>query len=208
VVIYLRHGKTGLNLGGAKEALRGWLPVPLTAEGRQQADAAGKELQGLHVDSFSTSDLPRAMETSARVSKQTGVPATPDYNIRDWNTGHLAGQKYEDVKDELHYHVDHPDEPIPGGESLNDYLNRFVPAMRRRIEDPGVHLVTGHARGTSILQGIASPVGGKGLDIDATFLKKRPDVDPGQMIQIPDTWDIDKFLHQSALGRLKEVSED
>lgn len=207
MLIYLRHGKTGLNLGGKQEALRGWLPVPLTAEGRQQAEQAGKSLKGMHVDTFSSSDLPRALETAGIVGKQMGVQPQPDSNIRDWNTGNLAGQKFEKVKEILHYYVDHPDEPVPGGEALNTYLNRFVPAMRRRINDPGTHLVVGHARGTSILQGIASPVGGKGLDIDAAYLKKRPDVDPGTAIQIAPNWAIQKFSRNEPLSRLKQASK-
>lgn len=207
MLIYLRHGKTGLNLGGTQEALRGWLPVPLTPEGRQQAQAAGEELKGMQPATFSTSDLKRAVETSAIVGKAIGKFALPDPAIRDWNTGHLAGQKFQDVKDVLHYYVDHPDEAVPGGEPLNEYLNRFVPAMKSRIHDSGVHLVTGHARGTSILQGIASPIGGKGLDIDAAYLKKRPDVQPGEIIQIPSSWDISKFTRVNALSRLKEASK-
>ena len=206
MLIYLRHGKTGLNLGGGKEALRGWLPVPLTSEGRTQAKRAGEALKGLHTDTFSTSDLPRAVETAQIVGKQMGTMPILDPSIRDWHTGNLAGQKYEDVKHVLHYYVDHPDEPVPGGESLNTYLVRFVPAMRRRIDDPGTHLVVGHARGTSILQGIASPVGGKGLDIDAAYLKKRPDVDPGTAIQITPDWTIQKFS-RTPLSHLKEASK-
>lgn len=207
MLIYLRHGKTGLNLGGTQEALRGWLPVPLTPEGREQAKTAAAQLQGLKPATFSTSDLKRALETSDIVGKIIGVQAKPDVAIRDWNTGQLAGQKYEDVKHVLHHYVDHPDSPIPDGEALNDYLNRFVPAMRSRINDPGVHLVTGHARGTSILQGIASPVGGKGLDIDAAYLKRRPDVNPGEIIQVPPSWDVQKFTRANALSRLKEASK-
>lgn len=208
MLLYVRHGKTALNLGGTKEALRGWLPVPLTPEGRQQAKDAGQNLKGITPDTFSSSDLPRAMETAHYVGKSIGRSVSPDTNIRDWNTGDLAGKKFVDVKDQLMHLIDHPDEPAPHGESLNTYLNRFVPAMRSRVTDPGLHVVVGHAWGASILEGIASPVGGVGGDIDKAFLKARPNTQPGEALQIPATWDIHKITSRlQSLDRLRSMAK-
>lgn len=190
MLIYARHGKTSHNAGGSEEKLRGWLPLPLTPEGRAQAKAAGKRLKGLQPTTFTSSDLPRAMETAGIVGNELGVQPTPDPAIRDWNTGEMAGHKVSDVKDYLFHYIDHPDEVVPGGESLNSYLDRFVPAMRARINDSGVHLVVGHARGATILQGIASPVGGKGQGIDPKYLKQRPDVGPGEVLAVPPSWNL------------------
>lgn len=208
MLLYVRHGKTALNLGGTKEALRGWLPVPLTPEGRQQAKDAGQQLKGIRPDTFSSSDLPRAMETAQIVGKAIGKAPAPDTNIRDWHTGDLAGKKFVDVKDHLMHLVDNPDEPAPNGESLNTYLNRFVPAMRSRITDPGLHVVVGHARGASILEGIASPVGGVGGDIDKAFLKARPNTQPGEILQVPPTWDVHKMTSRlQSLDRLRSMAK-
>lgn len=101
---------------------------------------------------FASSDLPRAMESARIIGKHIGMDPTPDPAIRDWNTGRLAGKKFSAVKDIIFDLIDHPDKPAPGGESLNSYLNRFVPAMRKRAADTSTHLVVGHARGATILR--------------------------------------------------------
>jgi broad specificity phosphatase PhoE len=189
LLIYLRHGKTSHNAGGSEERLRGWLPVPLTSEGVKQAHNAAAAL-GLRPDTAVTSDLPRAMQTADIVGKHLETPITPDPKIRDWNTGNLAGQKVTDVLPLLKHLVTHPDEPAPGGEPLNAYLARFVPEIKKRVADPGIHLVIGHARGASIIQGLASEVGGKGDDIAKEFLMKRPDVKPGGIMTVDPQWGI------------------
>lgn len=190
MLIYVRHGKTSHNLGGSEEKLRGWLPLPLTPEGRDQAQLTGELLKRHHVHptTFTSSDLPRAMESAKIIGRVIGMPPTPDTTIRDWNTGRLAGKKFSDVKEIVFDLIDHPDKRAPGGESLNAYLDRFVPAMRARVFSPATHLVVGHARGATILQGIASPAGGVGRDIDPTFLKQRPDVGPGDLLLTPHDW--------------------
>ena len=189
MLIYVRHGKTSHNLGGSDEKLRGWLPLPLTDEGRKQADLTGKHLKGVNRPiTFSSSDLPRAMESAKIIGKHIGMNPTPDPAIRDWNTGRLAGKKFESVKHIIFDLIDHPDKPAPGGESLNNYLARFVPAMRKRAMDKSTHLVVGHARGATILQGIASDKGGRGGEIDPKFLKQRPDVGPSEILINPADW--------------------
>ena len=189
MLIYLRHGKTSHKAGGSEERLRGWLPIPLTAEGVKQAHDAASQIM-LQPDTAVTSDLPRAMQTADIVGQHLGRQITPDPNIRDWNTGDLAGQKVTDVLPILHSLVQHPDMPAPGGEPLNAYLARFVPEIKQRVADPGVHLVIGHARGASIIQGLASSVGGVGDSIDEDFLMKRPDVQPGGVMTVDPQWGI------------------
>jgi broad specificity phosphatase PhoE len=189
MLIYLRHGKTSHNAGGSEERLRGWLPVPLTAEGIKQAHDAAAQLP-LQPDTFSTSDLPRALQTADIVGQHLGQAATPNSNIRDWNTGDLAGQKVKDVLPDLKRLIEQPDESAPNGEPLNAYLQRFVPEIKQRVGDPGVHLVVGHARGASIIQGLASPVGEVGKNIDEKFLLTRPDVQPGGVMTVDPNWNI------------------
>jgi broad specificity phosphatase PhoE len=178
-----------LNKGGTEERLRGWLPVPLTPQGVQQAhDVAGQ--LSLRPDSFSASDLPRAAQTADIVGKHLGMAPKLEPNIRDWNTGDLAGTKVTDSLPQMKELIRTPDVSAPNGESIDSYLARFVPEMRKRIEDPGMHLVVGHARGAMVLQGIASPVNGKGEGIDPKYLLDRPDVDPGGVMTIDPRWNV------------------
>ncbi len=192
MLVYVRHGATALNKGGSEERLRGWLPVPLSPLGQQQAhETAARLAKALPTDpaTFTTSDLPRAVQTSAILGKALGQTATPDTNVRDWHTGDLAGQKVEDALPQLRHLISHPDEPAPNGEPLNTYLDRFVPAMREKVESPGVHLVVGHARGATVLEGIADPEGGKGGQIAPHALLDRPRVQPGGILIINPKWD-------------------
>lgn len=192
MLVYVRHGATALNKGGSEERLRGWLPVPLSDLGRSQAkETAGRLAKMLPTPtSFSHSDLHRANQTAGIVKSalQDAPDPTPDPRIRDWNTGDLAGQKVEDVLPQLQYFIKHPDEAPPNGEPLNTYRQRFEPFMRDLVASNGIHLVVGHARGATILEGIADPEGGKGGDVPIRFLLERPRVQPGGILMIGHDW--------------------
>lgn len=190
MLVYVRHGSTSLNKGGSEERLRGWLPVPLSEQGTQEAHDAGKTLvkRGVQPTSFVASDLHRAKQTADIVSKYIGAGYEPDARVRDWNTGNLAGQKVVDVLPKLKELIKNPDEPAPGGEPLNAYLGRFEPTMREKVAAPGIHLVVGHARGATILEGIADEEGGKGGSVNPKFLLERPRVKPGGILIVDKNW--------------------
>lgn len=200
MLIYIRHGETNLNgpAGSSEERLRGWLPADLTPKGRKQAQAAADQLQGLQPATFHTSDLPRAMETAGILSSGVGgMQPTPTFALRDWNTGQLAGQKFPDVKDQLFHYMDHPDEVVPGGESLNTYLQRFIPFVKGLAQDSQPHLVVGHARGTQVIHGLAA---GNGDWIHPGPLKDKPVIEPGErMIVTPDWTTIPSHLKQQEI---------
>ena len=59
-IIIIRHGETEWNKTGR---FQGHSDVPLSAEGRAQAEALGRHLALDHVDAIYASDLIRAMET-------------------------------------------------------------------------------------------------------------------------------------------------
>jgi broad specificity phosphatase PhoE len=192
MLVYIRHGATSLNKGGAEERLRGWLPVPLAPKGIEQAKyTAQRLLKVLPVPPTTAreSDLNRTMQTGKIIGDTLGVTVTPDPRVRDWNTGSMAGQLVKDVLPQMQHLIKNPDEPAPDGESVNDYRNRFEPLMRELVASPGVHLVVGHARGATLLQGAADPEGGKGGDIPISFLLNRPTVKPGGILIINRNWD-------------------
>lgn len=187
MLIYVRHGETNLNgpSGSSHERLRGWLPADLTPKGRKQAQATADGLKDFSPKSFYTSDLPRAVETANIISKSVGVSPTPTFNLRDWNTGHFAGQKFPDVKDELFHYIDHPDDTVPEGESLNNYIGRFVPFIQKLVASPDPHLVVGHARGTQVIHALAA---NNGQWISPSPLKDKPVIDPGGIMVISPDW--------------------
>jgi broad specificity phosphatase PhoE len=187
LLIYIRHGETNLNgpSGSSEERLRGWLPAPLTPKGIKQAQDIAETLKGVFPKTFHTSDLPRAIETAGHVGKTIGMNATPTFNLRDWHTGDMAGQRFPDVKDQLFHHIDNPHETTPNGEPLQSYLDRFIPFVKGLVESPDTHLVIGHARGTQVLHGLAQ---GNGEWINQDPLKEKPIVDPGQTLIVSSDW--------------------
>ena len=189
MLIYVRHGETKLNGVGDGERLRGWLPVPLTPKGERQAHAVAAKIS-LRPDTFQTSDLHRAKQTATIVGQHLGMTPTLDSNVRDWNTGALAGKKVLEVLPQLQHLIDHPQESAPQGEPFQTYLDRFVPAMKTLVTSPGTHLVVGHARGGAILDGLASRVGGVGDQVDPAMVKEKPRVQPGGVMLIDPQWHV------------------
>jgi len=158
--------------------------------GIRQAHEAAHRLPPSRFATFTASDLHRASHTAQIIGDIIGQPATPDAHIRDWNTGDLAGQKVVDVLPELKKLIKKASKLAPNGEALNTYLARFVPTMRALVVSPQVHLVVGHARGSTILEGIADPGGGIGGEINPEFLFLRPHVHPGGILYIGQDWSI------------------
>lgn len=189
MLTYIRHGETNLNgpAGSSEERLRGWLPAGLTPKGVRQAKHVGENLKGLQPDSFHTSDLPRAVQTADLVGHAVHMKAKPTFNLRDWNTGHLAGQKFTDVKDELFHYIDHPDDTVKGGEPLRAYLDRFIPFVSKLTQDLGNHLVVGHARGTQVIHALAAS---NGQWLNEKPLKEKPLVDPGHVMIVSPDWSV------------------
>lgn len=73
-IYYVRHGQSedniaGLASGSERDAL-------LTDEGRQQARAAGAQLQGKSIDLIICSPMKRAVETAELIAEQIGYDAS------------------------------------------------------------------------------------------------------------------------------------
>lgn len=194
MLIYLRHGSTVLNNPDRdKERLRGHLPVPLSPQGLDEAHQAAERLARhlvAPVDTFEASPLRRAQQTAEIVSQRIGMPSQPQPALADWNTGYMAGQLVKDVLPSMQYHVNNIHAVPRDGEPISDYLERFVPYVKAAAASPGVHLVVGHARGSSILEGIADPLGGVGGDVAHKFLLQRPNLKPGGIMIVPADWNI------------------
>jgi broad specificity phosphatase PhoE len=132
--IYLmRHAQVAYFEDG--EPLRPDL-VPLTAEGRRQAEAAGAFLDGIRFDRVITSGLPRTLET-ARIVASTAEPESwPE--LREIEAGRLA----DILEDELEtafisaWRDVVPEEArFLGGETIASLLDRVLPAFERLLAD-------------------------------------------------------------------------
>ena len=141
VVILARHGSTDFNSGAAEEGgarIRGWIDVPLNAEGRADAKKVAAKIakEYPHVDEIHTSDLSRAADTAKAISDALGgVPITKTPDLRPWNLGDYNGKPVEGIKDKLDALVMNHSEKAPDGESFDDFMDRFCPYLEAAQAD-------------------------------------------------------------------------
>jgi 2,3-bisphosphoglycerate-dependent phosphoglycerate mutase len=137
-LVLLRHGESQWNL---ENRFTGWVDVPLSPKGEQEARAAGQKLAGITFDRAYTSVLKRAIDTLAIVLEvigQTGLPIEKDEALNERMYGELQGlnkaetaQKYGEQQVKI-WRRSYDVRP-PGGESLKDTADRVLPYYERQI---------------------------------------------------------------------------
>lgn len=94
---FIRHGVTESNASGH---LQGHRDVPLSAQGRREAEATAAHLKALlpgPVRLYS-SPLRRAMETAETVAGALGVPITADAAWMEMDVGDLSGHSWAEAQ--------------------------------------------------------------------------------------------------------------
>jgi broad specificity phosphatase PhoE len=124
-LILIRHGHTKLNVPGQEERLRGWLDVPLSEQGLQEAEDTARIVAGFGIKAIYSSDLTRALQTSEIISRVVRAPITPTPELRPWNLGVFAGQLVHQLIPFLHLLSQEPEAVAPGGESWNQFYARY-----------------------------------------------------------------------------------
>jgi 2,3-bisphosphoglycerate-dependent phosphoglycerate mutase len=138
-LILLRHGESQWNL---ENRFTGWVDVPLSPRGIQEAKDAGEKLRDYTFDRAFTSVLARANETLRLVLDaigQTGIPIEKDKALNERMYGELQGlNKDETVKKYGEAQVKiwrrSYDVRPPGGESLKDTAERVLPYYEQTIK--------------------------------------------------------------------------
>ena len=181
----LRHGSTDLNEGGA---LRGWLDVPLSPLGKEQAEIAGLALARETFDCVYTSDLQRAVDTAVAIGKwhkDLSIRWTPE--LRPINFGELQGRPYAEIKEKLDRLWFHWKQELsiraPGGESFEDFQNRIYPFLQSLLTVERNILLVTHTRVCSYIMAVAMN-DGKCLSGDALDLMKVLEVSCANVVQI------------------------
>ncbi len=144
-LVLLRHGESQWNL---ENRFTGWVDVPLSAKGEEEAREAGKKLIGYRFDRAFTSVLTRAIETLRIVLDvigQSHIPIEKDQALNERMYGELQGlnkaetaKKYGEQQVKL-WRRSYDVRP-PGGESLRDTAERVLPYYESRIKP---HLLAG-----------------------------------------------------------------
>ncbi|MBI4340758.1 MAG: 2,3-diphosphoglycerate-dependent phosphoglycerate mutase [Candidatus Omnitrophica bacterium] len=147
-LVLIRHGQSQWNL---ENRFTGWIDVPLTDKGREEARGGAEFIRGLTFDRAFTSVLARAQETLTIVLDAIGQPHVPvekDQALNERHYGALQGlnkaqtaKKYGDEQVKLwrrSYDIAPPKDKTaqnPDGmsESLKDTAARTLPYFQAKI---------------------------------------------------------------------------
>lgn len=136
-LVLVRHGQSLWNL---QNRFTGWVDVPLTATGEDEARRAGERLRGATFDVAYTSALTRAQETLRIIMATSGldVPVIRDAALNERDYGDLAGLDKAATaarygEEQVHIWRRSFDIAPPGGESLKDTAGRTLPFFERTV---------------------------------------------------------------------------
>jgi broad specificity phosphatase PhoE/cation transport regulator ChaB len=146
----VRHGATKMNneTDTSQDRIRGWTDVPLTDEGREEAVKAAGKLKKYGIQVIVHSDLSRATETAKIIGKELGIKPISSPKLRPWDLGKFSGMSTKDAMPQIEKYVrNEPDEPVPEGESFNDFRNRAFQGIKDAFKKAGgktLAIVTHH----------------------------------------------------------------
>ena len=139
-LILVRHGESQWNL---ENRFTGWVDVPLTPRGEQEARIAGEHLRDLPIDKLYTSVLQRAINTAKIALDAAGkgdLLTERDQALNERHYGDLQGlNKAETAEkfgaEQVKIWRRSYDVPPPGdhGESLKDTAARTLPYFQAHI---------------------------------------------------------------------------
>ncbi len=121
------------------ERIRGWADIPLLPAGVKQGQRNGQLLkQKGGAYGIYTPSLRRSLQSAHATSQSSGIPiaeSDPAWATRGW--GSLDGQPLKDnLAQMIHYQKTEPDAVPPGGgESTNQYFQRFLPKFHQLMQD-------------------------------------------------------------------------
>jgi 2,3-bisphosphoglycerate-dependent phosphoglycerate mutase len=136
-LVLVRHGQS---LWNQENRFTGWVDVPLTALGKQEATRAGERLTGQHFDVAYTSTLIRAQDTLRLIQDTASLdlPVIRDSALNERHYGDLQGlDKAETAErygeEQVHIWRRSFATPPPNGEALKDTAARTLPFFERAI---------------------------------------------------------------------------
>lgn len=121
-----RHGQTVWN---AERRFQGQSDIPLDEVGQVQADRAARLLAALRPDLIVASDLSRAAQTAAPLSRLTGLEVTLDKDLRERSGGRWEGLTDTEIR--TRYPAEHASWTPPDGEPSALVAERVAGALLR-----------------------------------------------------------------------------
>jgi len=189
-IIFIRHGATRLNNDdNSVDRLRGWRDIPLSDEGREEAERLGKSLKANPPDCIVTSNLKRAVETAEIISRIIGVKVDwKTEKFRPWDVGKYTGQLSSTAIPILLKYVDEPDRKVPDGESFHQFQRRFFSGLDEALDKyNGVIAIVSHHRDERLLRAwISAGHPSDGTVSMAVFKMKGEKTGSAERISIPE----------------------
>jgi probable phosphoglycerate mutase len=131
--VLLRHAHSTLNAEGRVNG-DPTVPVPLTPEGRDEAERMGHQLAEVAFELCVHTRFRRTQETADALLLGRDVPRLEEPLLDDVDVGELEGATIDDYRAWKREHA--RDEPFPGGESLDDCARRYARAFRTLLARP------------------------------------------------------------------------
>jgi alpha-ribazole phosphatase len=146
--IFVRHGETAWNADGRYQ---GQADVPLSAVGRQQAEAVARRLASEALTAIHSSDLRRAHATAETIAAHHDRPVQLEPRLREVCFGQWQGLTYAQMAAQFpdqvaRWNADRVHRAPPGGETLAQVAARVAAALDdvRAAYDDGTVLLVAH----------------------------------------------------------------
>lgn len=184
----IRHGMTSRNSeAGGEDRLRGWDDVPLTKEGRQEAEALAKKLKTSNIDVIFHSPLSRAADTAKAIAKTTGAKLIELPELKPWHVGKYTGESSKEAHPILaKFCCETPDRAVPGGESFQSFKDRVFSGLRKAANGGGKHpAIVSHYRIERLINAYLANGQKPDHSIDEkAFLEKGPSTANAEQIEL------------------------
>jgi 2,3-bisphosphoglycerate-dependent phosphoglycerate mutase len=139
ILVLIRHGQSQWNL---ENRFTGWIDIPLSPKGEEEARQAGEKIKGMKFDKVYTSVLDRAIKTyeiAADIAGLNHLPVEKDKALNERMYGDLQGLNKDDMRkqfgaEQVQLWRRSFDVAPPNGESLKDTADRVLPYYHAKIE--------------------------------------------------------------------------
>jgi alpha-ribazole phosphatase len=142
----IRHGTTE-SPGG--ERFYGSTDLPLSKEGRRQAERLAARLSSVNVNMIFTSPLERALATTRTIAAKNKISFNIIEGLSEVDFGEWEGLSFEEIQ------ARYPDESekwlndpwifnFPGGESVPDFKARVIRSLQKNIGFEGDLVIISH----------------------------------------------------------------
>lgn len=135
-VIMIRHGVTEANL---EWRFIGSTDLPLADKGREQARRLRGLVKNIAPRVALCSPLKRARETAEIVAREAGFEIVIEPDLREIDFGGWENMKFDEIREKYRADADrwlagHVDIDFPGGERMDDFLERVRRVNRKMAE--------------------------------------------------------------------------